>query len=100
MATPQLIEGTFASTTGVSEDRPLEGHFNLSLAGLAASSVNIERSFDAGATWKLVKSYTADIEDTGIEPETGVYYRLNCTSNTADTIIFRLSQRRINNAAP
>ena len=77
-----------------SEAVRLLGRFNFSLAGTWAGTVFVQRSFDAGMTWRDVNSYTANIEDGGNEAEIGVIYRAGFktggyTSGTADV---RLSQ--------
>lgn len=80
------------SGTGQSAPVELRGFFNLSLSGFGSATVALERSFDAGATWKTVESFAADLEDTFFEAERGVLYRLRCSQHTAGTIAGRLSQ--------
>lgn len=90
MTTPNVVTGTFTGT-GVSASLMLERHFNISING-GSGTVQIQRSFDDGSTFRKVKEYTADIEETGIEPEGGIYYRLECTAFTSGTISYRLAQ--------
>ena len=90
MTTPTKVTGSFA-TTANSGQIQLEKHFNLSLSGTFSATVIIQRSFDGGSTWKDIKSYTAAIEETGIEPESDVFYRLSCTHSTG-TVTYRLAQ--------
>jgi len=87
----KVVEGEFTGT-GQSGDINLFSDFNVSLSGFGTASINLERSFDSGDTWKLVKNYTADTEERGFESESGVLYRLNVSSYTSGTIAFRLSQ--------
>lgn len=69
------------------------GDFNFSLSGTWVATVFIQRSFD-GSTWLDVASYTANIEDTGHEPETGVLYRAGVKTGgfTSGTVVARISQ--------
>lgn len=89
--TAKKITGTFGAT-GQSDSIDLAGQFNLSLSGWGSATVRLERSFDGGSSWVVVKSYTVDAEEVGDAPEPGVLYRLNCTSYTSGTIAYRLSQ--------
>ena len=71
----------------------IAGDFNFSLSGTWVAIVFIQRSFDAGSTWRDVASYTANIEDTGYEPEPVLYRAGTKTGGfTSGTIVLRLSQ--------
>ena len=72
----------------------LLGDFNFSLSGTWVATVFIQRSFDGGSTWVDVASYTANIQDTGFEPEVGALYRAGPKTGgyTSGTIVVRLSQ--------
>lgn len=78
---------------------PVPGRpFNVTLAGtFAGGAIQIERSFDAGATWNpltsntVVRSFTANASEMVIESEASVGYRLYCTAN-ATSVTYRLSQ--------
>lgn len=83
------LEGSFAGT-GQSDTFSMRGQFNLSLTGFGTATVQVERSFD-GSTWLVVDSFTADAQKVVTEPESGVKWRLNCTSHTTGTINYRLS---------
>ncbi len=95
-----VIEGTFI-VTGVTGNLSPElgstrgsGQFNILLSGMGAGDIVVlERSFDEGQNFFGVKTYDAiDANEVGAEPETGVKYRLNCTTiAVAGPIIFRLS---------
>ena len=95
-----VVEGTFIAT-GVSEtitpelgDHRGAGQFNILLDNVVAGDiVQLERSFDEGATFFPVKEYDAiAANEVGAEPETGVEYRFNCTAlAAAGPITFRLS---------
>lgn len=72
----------------------LMGPFNLSLSGTWVATVFIQRSFDDGVTWLDVASYTANIEDTGYEPEVRALYRAGVKTGgyTSGTVVVRVSQ--------
>ena len=52
------------SFTGVeySSNFQTRAGFNLSLSGFGVGTVLLQRSFDKGATWVTVETYTADAE--------------------------------------
>jgi len=81
-------QNTFATAVAIA------GAFNFSLSGTWAGTVTLQRSFDAGATWLDVQSYTANIEDRGHEADSGVTYRFGIkTGNyTSGTAVGRISQ--------
>ncbi|MGB8274060.1 MAG: hypothetical protein WCF16_02190 [Alphaproteobacteria bacterium] len=85
------ISQTF-SGTGATNPVPLRGKFNVSVQGFGSAGVNLERSYDNGATWNIVETYSANTDKVGEEPETGVVYRLNVTSWASGTLKCRLSQ--------
>ena len=92
MATKKLGPLTLASvtTTGIIQiDR---GLFNVSLYGTWVATLILQRSFDGGANWLNVKTYNANIEDVGEEPEDNVQYRLNCTVYTSGTVTYIIGQ--------
>lgn len=93
MTVPRTPLTDSLTATGATASIDLGGHFNLSISGLTAGSgtIQLQRSFDSGSNWKVVKSYTADIEETGIEPEIGLIYRLECTVFSSGTFLVRLS---------
>lgn len=84
------VEGTFTSATA-SGEFTTKGGFNISLSGFGSATVQLQRSFDRGVTWKVVEAYTADIEKRVDDPEVGVYYRFNVSSYTSGDIVYRLS---------
>lgn len=96
-----VLEGEFTAT-GQSSWVELRSDFNLSIKG-GQGTVQVERSFDGGTTVFVVSkntdgdpaSYTLNnnsVSLQGIEPESKVSYRFNCTAYTAGTIPYRLSQ--------
>lgn len=85
-------QNTFSCTTTACP--ALQGNFNFSLSGTWVATVHLQRSFDNGTTWLDVASYTANIEDRGVEPEAGVRYRFGVkTGNyTSGTVVGRVSR--------
>ena len=72
----------------------VQGYFSLSVDGIAGGSiVTVQRSFDAGSTWKDVETYTADIETYGFEPEP-VSYRVGIKTGDfgSGTTVVRLGR--------
>ena len=66
--------------------------FSLSIAGTFVATVFVQRSFDGGANWHDVASYTTAIEDAGNEP-VGAWYRVGVKTGgyTSGTVTVRLS---------
>jgi len=78
---------------------PFAGRFNLTLGPDAfTGTVQVERSFDGGATAHpctqtgAVRLFTAPATEVLDEPEPGVLYRLRCSAYSAGPIRWRLSQ--------
>lgn len=69
------------------------GGFNLSIWGTFAATVHLQRSFNGGATWLDVATYTAPVEDVGNEP-VGALYRAGVKTGgfTSGTVNVRLGQ--------
>jgi hypothetical protein len=91
-------EGSLAAI-GATAWMPFSGRFNLALGPAAfTGTVQVERSFDGGATAHpctqggVVQLFTAPATEVLEEPEPGVLYRLNCITYTAGPIAWRLSQ--------
>jgi hypothetical protein len=92
-----VTAGTFTGT-GQSATPSPDGDFNVSLWGTFAATVQLERSFDAGATLLPVTyvdgsalSWSGPVSTTLSEPESGLLYRLNCTAFTSGTVNYRIS---------
>jgi hypothetical protein len=91
-----LTASTGSLTTNGQATSPsinISGDFSVSLSGTWTGTVAVQRSFDNGATWLTVKSYTANAEERGFEPEQGVppLYRMACTAVMTGTAVLRLS---------
>lgn len=79
MATFSVTASITAQNT-FSNALDVQGYFSLSVSGIAGGTiVTVQRSFDAGSTWKDVEAYTTDIETYGFEPEP-VTYRVGVKS--------------------
>ncbi len=90
-----IIEKNFLShtvtSTGASQSFEIfKSPYNLSIYGTFSATINLERSFDEGATWQVVRVFTIASERIGDEPEPGTLYRFNCTSYTSGTANCRL----------
>lgn len=94
------VTGTFAATGQSKAFTPVAGRgFNASLWGTFVATVQVERSFDSGATWlpltangTQLEKFTAAASEQLQEDESGVQYRFNCTAYTSGTVNYRLSQ--------
>ena len=87
-----VVEQSFTGT-GQTAGLEIQGDFNISgdfSTGSGVGQVDLERSFDEGVTFKVVESYTSDVERVGNSPEQLVY-RLRVSSFTSGTIAVRLS---------
>lgn len=92
------LSGTFTGT-GQSASTTVFGPFNISLWGTFSGTVALERALD-GTNFVAVATdgtgtpanYTAPVSVTGVEVESAVLYRFNCTGFTSGTINYRLSQ--------
>lgn len=84
-----MIDGTF---TGTGESAPLtiNGLATLSLSGFGSATVKLQRSFDVGATWKDVESFTENTEAN--VRGTGERFRLNCSVFSSGPIAYYLGK--------
>ena len=93
-----VAEGSF-SATGNGDAVVMIGSFNVTLWGTFSATILLERSFDAGTTWIPVSfpdgtkiAYTAAGSGAWGEVESGVYYRLRCSSYSSGTAHWRISR--------
>lgn len=104
-AVPQNGQALLQFALGVASVTATGADANATFTGAAISytgTINIERSFDGGATWLLcniggagqVAQYAAGtpVTLTFGEPEKQVLYRLNCIAFTTGPISYRISQ--------
>jgi hypothetical protein len=85
--------------TGQSATAKVFGPFNIAIWGTFTGTVALERALD-GVNFVAVAtdgtgtaaSYTSAVSVTGVEIESEVTYRFNCTSYSSGTIHCRLSQ--------
>jgi hypothetical protein len=87
-------EKSITAENSFSDKIQLRGKFNLSLSGTWEGTVTVQRSFDNGTTWVDVKTYTANTEQVGEEPEPTVFYRFGVKTGeyTSGTVVGRLSR--------
>ena len=87
------LEKEFTGIGATDKTVSLIGPFNLSVDMYSGSgTIQLQRSFDNGTTWKTTDKYTASVEDVGESVENSVRWRLNCSAYTSGTITARISQ--------
>ena len=76
------------SSAGTSDAVALFGRYALSIGDGSSwsGSVNVERSFDDGATWRNIKTYTGDAEETIFADGHQIKYRINCTALASGSV--------------
>jgi len=94
-------QNTFTDHIHPADKRELEGLLNLSISGLTDSTVTVQRTFDAGTTWKDVVQYVGGTDDVNgcvekvIEAgnEGVVAYRVGIKTGDygSDTVVCRIS---------
>ena len=89
------------TATGVSAPfTPLAGRaFYFSIWGTFVATIQLERSFDAGANWLPITAagvqffkWTAPCSESDQMDKTGVLHRFNCTVFTSGTAYYRICQ--------
>jgi len=89
-----LVEKDISAENTFSDGLYVEGDFSFSISGTFVGTVTVQRSFDAGATWRDVDTFTAPTETAGYDGEPIVVYRAGIktgdyTSGTASIRIGR-----------
>ena len=69
-----------------------KGHLTISVSGTFVANVILQRSFDAGVSWKTVATYTSATETSISDPTDDVLYRIGVatggfTSGTVAVIL-------------
>lgn len=98
MAT-KVVSGTLTSAAAGTSGL-FFGAFNIQLSGVWVGTVQLERSFDGGATFiaaakdtsGTAAAYTTNVSIVVNEVEPGVIYRWNCTAYTSGTVAYRISR--------
>lgn len=98
MAVVRIADPAFTGT-GQSATAKVFGPFNIAIWGTFGGTVALERALD-GTNFVAVATdgtgtpadYTSPVSVTGLEVESEVTYRFNCTAFTSGTIHCRLSQ--------
>lgn len=88
----KVKEVTVMAAGHKTEPMTVTGYYNVSLEFIGAATIAVQRSFDGGAHWKTISTYTGNVESVDYEPEEGVQYRLYCSAFTSGPILCRLSQ--------
>jgi hypothetical protein len=88
-----VITKSVAAENQFSDPIPSGGHINLSISGTWTATVWVQRSFDGGANWLDVESFTTNTESFINDPETNVLYRAGVKTGgfTAGPVVIRLS---------
>ena len=94
MAREGVVSASITAQNTFSDTMYVHGGFNFSLSGTWTATVHVQRSYDDGATWVDVDSFTGNVELVGEEPERDVMYRFGVkTGNyTNGTVVGRLSR--------
>lgn len=92
-----VLSGVFAGT-GTSTAAPFIGRFNFTIWGTFSATINLQKSFDGGATWLIARdvngnAMTLTAGDTRVieEVEPGVVYSVNCSAFTSGSPSYRVS---------
>lgn len=87
------VTATITAENTWTDSMAIWGKFNVTISGISGDTVQVVRSKDDGVLWKLVKSYTADKEESGEEIERGWIYRIGVPtgSYSAGNILVGLS---------
>jgi hypothetical protein len=89
-----LVEASIDAENTFSDGLYTEGGFNFSLSGTFVATVTVQRSFDQGATWRDVESFTSPIETFGTDPGPTVAYRAGVKTGdyTSGTVSIRIGR--------
>jgi hypothetical protein len=89
-----LVEKDITAQNTFSDGIYTEGGFNLSISGTFVATVTVQRSFDAGSTWRDVDTFTAPVETYGVDPEPVVAYRAGVKTGefTSGTVSIRIGR--------
>jgi len=90
MAVSSTIEGQLSDIGSSEQAIVTRKRYNLSIWGTFVATIELQRSFDDGATWLVAKQVTTPFEGVGIEVEAGVLYRVSVVSYTSGIVNYRL----------
>lgn len=68
------------------------GYLRISLSDTWVATVDLEVSFDAGSSWLVVTSYTANVQNSLIDKDRKAIYRLTVSAYTSGTVVARLGR--------
>lgn len=63
--------------------------YSVSIGGTFVATLSLQRTFDGGATWLTIKTYTAAVEEN-LQVADSCQVRLQCTAYTSGTAVCRL----------
>lgn len=92
LGTYRLATGTFTANDQDSEVIKSTGLTPVAIRvwGTFSATVDIEKSYDAGDTWVVVKQYTSAADEIYEEVEAGVQFRLSTSVYSSGTVNYRL----------
>lgn len=62
---------------------------------VTGNEVDVERSYDQGATWGVVRTYRKSVERIITEPEHDIWYRFNCRVYQGGPVMYRFGMRLV-----
>jgi hypothetical protein len=80
------LNGSFGATGQSATQTHNGGILALSLSGTFVATVVLERSFNNGATWHTLETYTSANEVNIEAASPAIVFRLNCTSYSSGTV--------------
>lgn len=90
MATTSTLTGTLNNNGTTDEVFVTRRRYNMSVWGTFNATVELQRSFDDGATWLIAKTVTDGFEGVGVESESKVLYRFEVSNYSSGVINYRL----------
>ena len=90
----QKATATLTAQNTFTDEKVFEGDFNLSIIGTAmVGTLTLSRSFDDGATFVPVATYTADAQKVVKSPESGIVHKIGFETGdyTSGSVDVRLS---------
>ena len=93
---PKIVEekATLTAQNTFTDWAQLKGEADLSISGVADSTVTVQRTLDGGTTIKDVESFVVDVEKSISASISGVHYRVGIKTGDygSDTVLVEISQ--------
>ena len=91
-----IVQGSFTTTASSARlptraNLETQNQMTFSLSGSFTATIDIQRSYDAGSTWHVVKSYNAPIEENLDTPSDHFIYRIDCSAHSGGTAVYALA---------